>query len=295
MKPFVFPILFVAAATPALAADEALLRFDDANTYFPPALGKQVNVRFDQAFATTHFGKTDFDALVVSELPDGKVCFFGRDKAADPADPKLEGIARPDYRDECFDRSLVAARYVPQEAEGAPRVPFYATGKKECEWSWKTGGGIGVWTENCKFETGNWRVDYDEAHDYFSLRVDESEPFPVLRLFRKKPEEGLDTLLTGFRAKGLIPGDEECRFQPAANDQKIPGWSFWEIMPVGKRKEAFDALPKDEVPEPPCGDIGYAVDYVGFFMIPDGHPDRVLYVNLGQDGTMFDPFTISIF
>jgi hypothetical protein len=73
------------------------------------------------------------------------------------------------------------------------------------------------------------------------------------------------------------------------------GWTIWNVMPTGKVKDAFDALPEDEVPEPPCGELGYAVDFTGFFMVHKDHPDRVIYVNLGQDGTMIDPFSLSLF
>lgn len=283
------------AATPALAGEAKLIGFDDAAAFFPSALGKQIDVRFSDAFTAAHFGKADFDGLILSELPDGKACFFGRDQGLDPDEAKLKDIARADQGDVCVPASEVSVRFTPQEVAGAPPSPFYTTDKEHCGWSWKTGAGIGVWTEDCKFDTGTWAVSYDAKNDLFSLSVDGGDPFPVLRQFRKKPQEGPEALLPAFRKAGLIPGDTECQFAPSTEQKGPAGWSFWEIAPVGKRKEAFDAQPQDEIPEPPCGDVGYAVDYIGFFMISDAHPDRVLYVNLGQDGTMIDPFSIALF
>ena len=46
------------------------------------------------------------------------------------------------------------------------------------------GKGIGLWTEQCKFDTGLWDVVYDAARDLFALRVDGGEPYAVLRQFR---------------------------------------------------------------------------------------------------------------
>ena len=66
-------------------------------------------------------------------------------------------------------------------------------------------------------------------------------------------------------------------------------------MPTGKIKEAFDAQVQLEVPPPPCGEVGYAADFIGFFMVHKDHPDRVVFVNLGQDGTMIDPFSLTLF
>lgn len=294
MKQF-FMFALLAAVTPAAAADAKLIRFDDPGTYFPPALGKQVDVRFSDAMTATHFASADFDGLVVSELPDDKVCFFGRDKGIDPADEKLKDIGREEQGDICVPRSEVSVRVTRQQSTGAPPPPFYSTDEKACGWNWKTGRGIGVWTEACEFESGSWSVDYDGEKDVFSLSADGGEPFPVLRQFHKKADEGPEALLPGLRTAGLIPDDSECQFAPSTEQKGPPGWTIWEIAPVGKRKQAFDASPPDEIPDPPCGEVGHAVDYVGFFMIPESHPDRVLYVNLGQDGTMFDPFTIALF
>ena len=282
-------------ATPAFADDVKLIPFNDTQTYFPSALGKQVDVRFSDSFAKTRFDKADFDALILSELPDGKACFFGRDKGLDPDDPKLKDVGRSDQGDICVPVSEVSVRYVPKPVEGAPPAPFYATDKGACAWNWKTGKGIGLWAEDCKFDSGSWTVTYDEANDLFTLSVDGGDPYPVLRQFHKGATEGPEVLLPSLRKAGLIPDDNECQFAPSTDQKGPTGWSFWEIDPTGKRKQAFDASPDDEIPDPPCGDVGLAVDYIGFFMIQAAHPDRVLYVNLGQDGTMIDPFTVTLF
>jgi hypothetical protein len=295
MKALLAALVFVAVAQPAAQAAEKLIPFSDPAVYFPPVLGKQVNIRFSDAFASGHFGKSDFDGVIVSDLTDGKVCFFGHDQGLDPDDPKLKDIARPDQADICVPRSEVAVRYAPTEAADAPPTPFYATDKKACTWSWKRGRDIGIWAEDCNFDSSQWNVVYDEKNDLFALTVAGSDPFSVLRQFHKKPEEGLEALLPGLRKAGLIPDDNECQFAPSTDQVGPPGWSLFEIVPTGKRKEQYDAQPGDDIPDAPCGELGYGVDFVGFFMVPDTHKDRVIYVNLGQDGTMFDPFTIALF
>lgn len=290
----VIPAIVLASATPAVAGAEQLRRLDDPALFLGSALGKQVNVRFSDDFAAKHFDKADFDALVVSALPDGKICFFGRGRGIDPADPRLADVAREEEGDICVARGAVSVRVTPQSVPGAPPVPFYSTDIEDCSWRWKTGRGIGLWTEDCRFETGHWQEDYDAAIDGFSLSVDGGDAFPVLRQFAKTPEEGPQPILPHLIEKGLVPATD-CEFAPVQNRPAVPGWSFWEIVPVGQRKKDFDALPTDGVPEPPCGDLGYAADYIGFFMVSDGRPDRGLHVNLGQDGTMFDPFSVKLF
>lgn len=294
MKHALALLVTAALATPALA-DDTIIPFTDAATFFPAALGKQVNVRFSDTFAATHLAKADLDGVTLSEFPDGKVCFFGHDQGLNPDDSKLADVARQDEGDVCVARSDVSVRVTPQAVEGAPPVPFYATDKKACSWGWLKGKDLGLWAETCNFETGKWSIAYDDKIDAFTLNVDGSDPFPVLRSFRKGADEAPDALLPALKQAKLIPDDDECKFAPAENMNGPAGWSLWEIVPVGKKKEAFDAQGDDEVPEPPCGDLGYAVDYVGFFMIPDAHKDRVIHVDLGQDGTLFDPFTVTVF
>ena len=72
-------LLFIAAlcvATPAMAA-EKLLRFDDANTYFKAAEGKQVDVVFSGDAKVKYFPNADYPGLTVSQLTAKKNMLLG--------------------------------------------------------------------------------------------------------------------------------------------------------------------------------------------------------------------------
>ncbi len=267
-------------------AQETLLSATDPSIGLGGALGKQVYVTFAPSFAGAHLPRADFEGLTVSDLPESQICFFGSDMGLDPTSPGLAGFVRKDEGDVCVPRADVSFRYTPQKVEGAPPVPFYATDAKACDWSWKAGQGIGLWTETCTFETGRWAVEYDAANDWFALSVNGENPYPVVRQWRKPG--GVEVLLPDLKAKDLVLDDPDCVFQSTSEMQAPPGWSAFEVMPVGKLKASFESQPTDEIPEPPCGELGMAVDYVGFFMVHKEHQDRVVYVNLGQDGTMID-------
>ena len=289
-------IAIVAAAmlfhTGIAGAEESLIQLDDPAVKLAFALGKQVNVRFASGFAKAHLPKTDYDGLVVSDVPAGKICLFGREQGIDPTLPALKDFARKDAGDICVPRAAVAVRVEILSIEGAPPVPFYSTVKASCRWMWKTGRGIGIWTEDCNFDNGHWGVVYDEANDWFALQTDAGEPFPVLRQYRY--EGGLQGLLPELKAKGLVLDDKDCIFVQSTDKLAPEGWSLWDVEPVGKRREAFDALPADDVPEPPCGELGMAIDFTGFFMAHQDFAGRAIYVNLGQDGTMFDLGSVTL-
>jgi hypothetical protein len=293
MKQMLLIVGCLALAAPAAVAGERVVPGPEAD--LAGGLGKQVNVRFSDGFAAGRLPQADVDGLIISGLPasEGKVCFYGKAQGLDPESDSFKDYARPDDGDVCVPLADVSIRAPEVEpTPGAPPMLAYGTDLKACRWVWSQGQGIGVWTEECSFDNGQWTVSYDAANDWFALTVNGENPYPVLRHFRLTA--GLDGLLAELKSKGLVLNDAECVFQPAS-DQPVPrGWPAFEIVPVGQRKAAFDALPNDEVPEPPCGELGMVVDFTGFFMTQPQFPDRAVYVNLGQDGTMFDAGSVTL-
>ncbi|WP_395686325.1 hypothetical protein [Aestuariivirga sp.] len=178
---------------------------------------------------------------------------------------------------------LALSVLVAPAAAEAPPQPLNATDTTRCTWLWRSGGGLGLWTEQCRFETGLWEVLYDAAADRFVLRVDGGEHFTVLQQFRNPG--GAPAILPELKARGLVTDDAECVMAPVSDQPAPPGWSAFQVLPTGARKAAFDAQVQQEIPDPPCGLLGHSVSSIGFFMVRADRPDRVLYVNLGQDGS----------
>lgn len=296
MKHFSAAVLAAALmlAPASAVAEEVLVPAGETGLNLKAALGKQIDVRFSESFAAGRLAARDFEGVIVYELLPDRLCLYGQGKGLDPDAPKLAEFANPNGGgDICVPLADVSVRLPPQIARpGAPDAPFYSTDRKNCSWAWKQGKGVGLWTEQCKFDTGLWDVIYDEAKDMFALRVDAGEPYPVLRQFRSPG--GAAALLPVLKAQGLVLDDAECVMAQVADQPAPPGWTAWQVVPTGQRKAAFDSVVQIEVPEPPCGELGYRVDLIGFFMAHEKDPDRVLYVNLGQDGTMIDLASITL-
>lgn len=282
------------ASAAAAGAEEAVVPAGEFSLNLKSALGKQIDVRFSEGFAAGRLAARDIDGVIVYELPPDKVCLYGRGKGLEPDAPQLAEFANPSGGgDVCVPLPEVSVRLPPRvDAPGAPVAPFYATDRTNCSWKWTEGKGLSLWTETCRFDTGVWDVVYDAARDLFALRVDAGEPYPVLRQFRQPG--GAPDLLPALKASGLVLDDAECVMAKVEDQPAPPGWTAWQVVPTGKRKEAFDSVVQVEVPEPPCGELGYRVDLIGFFMVHEAKPDRVLYVNLGQDGTMIDLASITL-
>jgi hypothetical protein len=164
----------------------------------------------------------------------------------------------------------------------------------KCQWEWKEGGGIGVWAERCALDTGLRELKFDESLPGFVLTVDGKDGETVLQLFKKPADADIAAILPELRQRGHIPDDDLCVFQPAAIRPAPRTLAFFDIQPTGARKEAFEATPPDEIPEPPCGDYGWSTHGGRYFMTDIRHPGSVVYLNEGQDGMMFDPKTVTI-
>ena len=294
MKHVVSTGLAVLALTAAASAraEPGWVPAGDALARLKPALGKQVDVRFSTSFAKDRLPAREIEGVVVTELPQGKICLFGQGKGLEPTVAAFASFAGPEGGgDICVPLADVEIRELAAATADTSAAPFYATDKKACQWHWAQGRDMGLWTERCRFDTGLWEVTYDAAQDLFALSVDRGQPYRVLQQFRAA---NAVALLPELKAKGLVLDDAECVMAQVA-DQPVPeGWTAYQVVPTGKRKEAFDSVVQIEVPDPPCGELGYRVDSIGFFMAREGAPGRVFYANLGQDGTMIDLASLTL-
>ena len=175
-----------------------------------------------------------------------------------------------------------------------PPVPGWSSAPGHCNWVWREGGGMGLWTEACSFDTGKRDVVYDAAQDLFTTTIDGKPDVAVLRAFRAPG--GPEGLAATLKAQGLLLDSPDCQMMPMTGEPGLApvGWTAWRVMPTGALKQAFDKEVQEQVPEPPCGKLGYAADTVSFFMVKDGAPGRVVFVDLGQERAMLDITTLRL-
>jgi hypothetical protein len=188
--------------------------------------------------------------------------------------------------------SVIALRLAAAHAQ--PPMPTQSSVPGQCTWEWKTGGGLGIWAERCDLATGLWEPRYEPTLHGFVLTVDGEDQGTILQVFEKLAAEDVAAILPTLRERGFIPDDDDCIFEPDSDRPAAGTREYFTIMPTGARKAAFEATPEDEVPEPPCGEYGWGTHGVRYFFTDARFPEWVIYVNTGQDGTMFDATTITI-
>lgn len=163
----------------------------------------------------------------------------------------------------------------------------------KCVWNWKTGGGVGIWAQDCELATGKWEVLWNEAEAGFELKLNGEKTATVLQIFRKNRDAPASAILPELRKRGFIPDSDECVLTPATIRPAVRTIQFYEIRPIGSRLKALQAAPKDEIPDPPCPDYGVSTHGIRYFQHDLRKPDVVLYIDEGQDGTFYDPKTIT--
>ena len=163
-----------------------------------------------------------------------------------------------------------------------------------CEWQWLEGRGVGLWAESCKLRTGHWHLTWEHEMPGFSLWVDDQRQGMVMQMFTLATGRTIDALLPELRSRALIADTDDCVFQPAAMRPVPRTIQQFEIKPVGEALKRFQATPKDEIPEPPCGDYAWSTHGTRYFQTDQRHPGKVVYIDEGQDGTFFDPRTITL-
>ena len=189
---------------------------------------------------------------------------------------------------------LLGGSMLPASVRAQPPMPEDSSVPGACAWEWMSGAGVGIWAERCTLATGVWVPRFDAALPGFVLTIDGAPVDTILQLFEKPAEAPVEAILPALRAGGYIPDDDDCVFASAEIRAAPRTVAFFEIRPTGKRLEAFEATPSDEVPEPPCGAYGWGTHGTRYFMTDTRFPERVVYVNIGQDGTMFDDRTITL-
>lgn len=180
-----------------------------------------------------------------------------------------------------------------------PPQPTTSVDPAKCTWEWKTVGPLGVWAEKCALN-GLYQIEQRVDLPGFVLTVDGGDPVTVLQMFEIPGEADVTSVLTELRRRGYIPDDDQCAFVPASTETLATigpaprTRAFYEVVPTGARLDALEATPDDEVPEPPCGEYGWSTHGTRYFMTDTARRELIIYVNLGQDGTMIDQTTITL-
>ncbi len=165
-----------------------------------------------------------------------------------------------------------------------------------CVWQEVKGARLAMQAFACGTEQGGVHVEADESLPGFQLVYAgaPSERRAIVRTFAKAAEAPLDAILPAVRAASPGPQTATCAFAPAqgydAKDKNL-----FVLTPTGAAKTAWEANEaRGEPQEAPCGPLGVSVVGDRYFEVMPGHPDIVVYADMGSEIQIFDPTTLRV-
>lgn len=164
-----------------------------------------------------------------------------------------------------------------------------------CTWGEVKGASASIWSFACGAGAGNVRLAADDALPGFVIEsTDAAAPgrSVAIRFFPKAPDAPIGSVLDAVRAASPGAQTATCAFMPAPGADH-EGKPHVVLSPVGPAREAYDrALAGDDVPEPPCGDLG--VSHVGDRVFEVVAPDKVAFIEFGSEIQIFDASTLKV-
>ena len=178
-------------------------------------------------------------------------------------------------------------------AADAPSRPAF----ENCKWEKISDAKVGLaaWVQRCDY--GFRRIDFVfEKHALAQRFSDGGGPEPVIEVFdllpRETPEAGLRRI---FASRTDPPVAKRCRLVPSESAPPRRGVKRYSFVPDAAYRKELDAKAEDGIPEPPCGELGEAPDFIQYFEVqPKSGARRVMLVIAGQDTPLFDEETLRL-
>ena len=173
-----------------------------------------------------------------------------------------------------------------------PPQPGWQTDAANSSWKWREGGGIGLWTEECRFNNGKWRVIWDKRRSAFVIRNGKTDMGIAVQPFALSEASDVTIVSQRLVETGYLKADAECSWQSAAVRPAPRTMAFHVLAPV--HPDAHAPTAQEEVPEPICGPYGTSTHGVRYFMTDLRWPSLAVFVEEGQERPLFDPASITV-
>ena len=157
--------------------------------------------------------------------------------------------------------------------------------------------GLALWVERCDY--GFRKINlYAKQNTLMQHYSDGGEDETLIEVFDLKegetPEAGVKRVFAEHTPdKDLVA---RCLLKPYDDDPVPPGRKRYTFKPnAALQKELDKQTDPGDIPEPPCGDWGYAPDGIQYFETqPASGARRILFVRVGQDEPLYDENTLRL-
>jgi hypothetical protein len=188
--------------------------------------------------------------------------------------------------------AILLALASPVPAAAAGDAPPSRAPNKGCAWEHLSDAAVGlsVWTQGCDYGFRKITMSL-QPQGLFQRYSDGGDPELLVEVHRLRDGESMADGMRRVWATNVSPELQKRCVRVAYREGKIPPgvqrYAFAPDAAFAKQLAAVDT--SGDIPEPPCGDHGVAVDSIQYFETrPDDHARAFLFVNAGQDDPLFD-------
>lgn len=172
-----------------------------------------------------------------------------------------------------------------------PAMPDWQTDAHNCSWHWRDGGNTGLWAETCRFNGAIWQVMWDDDIAAFVTKNDDTVIGLAVQAFTLSSGASIAALSETLVDAGSLDANHACIWQAIALRPAPRTMAFHVLTPMGQA--AVSPTVSGDIPDPACGPYGASTHGVRYFMTDMRWPDRVIFVEEGQERPMFDPASIT--
>lgn len=155
------------------------------------------------------------------------------------------------------------------------------------EWEQVSGSGIKFWAQT----NGNISVVTDPVLPGARIMRDGSTSTPVIRVFNL-PNKDINDVLNILKNESGWSDEEQCAFKEVKSERA--GVKRYTLSPTGKAAEELKERGKNEPICETCAGWGMWNSGIRYFEIHSTHPDKAIFMEIGQDAPLFDEKSIVI-
>lgn len=156
------------------------------------------------------------------------------------------------------------------------------------EWGRVTGAGLSFWAQH----NPDIRVMADPSlPGAVVVRNGDTAPRKVIQVFELKNRSIEDVLPLLQKEEGW-DASQSCQFKEVKSGHE--GVKRYLLVPAGSYAAEVDKQMKEEPVPSTCSGWGVGNSGMRYFEVQDSHPDRAVFIEIGQDAPLFDESSISL-
>lgn len=155
------------------------------------------------------------------------------------------------------------------------------------QWMQVKGCGLSFWAQY----NGQIRIMVDPAiPGVVMVREGDAVPHRVMQLFSLK-SHSIDDVINSLRQQPGWDETQTCTFKEVKSS--CSGIHRYVLTPSGEYARKMEQVMKEEPVPSTCNGWGVGNSGMRYFEVHDSHPDKAIFVEIGQDAPLFDENSIS--